>query len=166
MTRIVDLETLSADELNLIWEELQRHHAAREADPVRYDFIVKSLEEGVRVGRLKEPEAAEIRAQLDDRGYSPGAVLSGHLTKIIPDRLALGAFPPSTHFELLRDLPRLLIVVMARLALVESDEDFILELAARFAESAGISDAVAEEIMADGLQSLRTIWRKVAENAC
>jgi hypothetical protein len=86
---LVDLDEITAEDLDRLVGEQRWRHAARRADPEIYQAIIERLD------GIDPEEADQIRAELG-RAVHPWAVLAGHWRSLIPDRPALGAYLTGT----------------------------------------------------------------------
>jgi hypothetical protein len=147
-----------------VWAELERAHAARRTDPELRQAILCHVDEALADGRLTDKEASQIRRQLDEQ--HPGVVLESWWRKIVKDRPALGVFRrriretwPSTK-RWIADDPRRLIDVMGEMGRFSRDEVRILDASGELADRAQIPDDEAQDVAVEGLKRLRRSWRE------
>ena len=93
MTRLVDLDNATAEDLDRLWHELEQRHASERVEPELYAAMIQLLDEAVDEKRLSRIEADLIRKEMDRS--RPSAVLSAYWCVLIPDRPALGAYLPA-----------------------------------------------------------------------
>jgi hypothetical protein len=90
VTRCLVVDFDSVEDIERVWHQIQRYHAARDADPQLYDAVAKRIDEALTDGSIAEAEAEKFRAELDQA--HPAAVLAAHWRSLIRDRPALGAY--------------------------------------------------------------------------
>ena len=93
MTRLLDdsiLSSLTAEDIDALWAELQRRHAARNVEPELHDALVVRLGDIEAADKSKRLLCDGIRHEL--RHNRPSAVLHVYWREIIENRVALGHF--------------------------------------------------------------------------
>lgn len=92
MTRLLDdsiLSSLSAEDIDALWAELQRRHAARNVEPELHDVLVERLADIEAGDKSKRLLCDGIRHEL--RRNRPSAVLHVYWREIIANRPTVGA---------------------------------------------------------------------------
>ena len=167
-----EIAKLRADDVVALWERVQRVKRSR-TDPEGQALGRVIIGRALAARRIDPETAQSARAELEEYGLSvllagrwreltPAAVLNrptvGYYRSAFPRRRNPRQAPDIDQWY--RDDPRRLIAYMGEVARFTTDEERVLRVAADFAEQLGIPDPVAEEVLADGLRSVRVSWRE------
>lgn len=152
---------MSPGEVELLWQEHERLHLLRTADPEARRAIRD------RLPSLPPELAAEIEAELEQ--VRPAVVLHAHWKELVLDRPALGAFPrrdtlaaPIAAEWLGEDPGRLVWVVREMARFGHPDWHRIAEAVAAIADGADIAEAVADPLIAGAIRALRDGGQRVS----
>lgn len=165
MTRLVDLDQLSAGDIDQLWRRVEQLHARGEKAELR--AVVRSAAQtALAAGRLSQAEKVEIDATLENT--DPRAVIDAWLPQLVPDRPALGHYAKAPAFprrdtpdnplasEWLAEDPRRLAAVMREMARFGySDWRVIVSAVTELADSLGIPEAEADRIISATLRQLK-----------
>ena len=88
MSRLVEVDLDDAAGLELLWMELRRHRAIREADPELRHAILRRVD-GMTDTVVPIDSRDEILRALDR--VHPAVVLEAFFTTLVPDRETIGA---------------------------------------------------------------------------
>ena len=86
----VDLDDPDPQSLELLWAELKRRFAPRQAEPDLYDVLCQRLTDIEDADSSKRLTCDAIRSEL--RCSRPSAVLSANWQELVEDKPALGAY--------------------------------------------------------------------------
>src|SRR5579862_3968741 len=157
MTRLIDLDELSADDLAKLWAATEA--ALRDSEPELRDTLSRRIDEAVADGRLSGDEGDKIRGQLAVR--HPAAVLEQHWRSLIPDvdrptiRPVLDHGPVPDPRQWLAEYPQRLTHVVDEAKRLTDDLPKIAGWIADLADSLGIDPDEADAFIADALRGAR-----------
>lgn len=148
--RVVEVDLDNAGDVQRLVDRLRRRYDLEHIDAPLREALRRTIDHALRLKRLSEAQAAEIRAALDE--VPPAAVLASYDRELIEDRPALGAFPRSDFMpapdvdQWFHDDPRRLKGVLHEAACF-GDVGRAVEAAVDLAERLGIAEEVYVPIL-------------------